>query len=308
MIEVVVDAEHAGARLDQIVHEAVPGLSRSAAQRLVDDGDVTVDGEARSRSTRVQRGQVVVIDQPEAEEVVQEVPEVLEPTILHEDERLVVVDKPIGLVTHASPGSPGPSLASLLAARGLAAGGEEDRPGIVHRLDKETSGLLVVARDEETLDALQRMMRAREIEREYVALVHGRPPSIAGRIEAPIGRDPQNRTRRAIDGVGARPAITHFELREAFPDYTLEAVHLETGRTHQIRVHFAAIGHPVVGDPVYGNSSGEMLGMEHQALHAHRLAFDHPSTGARIELTSPLPTAFQAALDRLRGEAAAPRD
>jgi 23S rRNA pseudouridine1911/1915/1917 synthase len=300
MIEVVVDAEHAGARLDQVVHTAVPGLSRAGAQRLVDDGSVTVDGASASRSTRVQRGQVIAIEVPEPEEVVQEVPAILEPTILHEDDHLVVVDKPIGLVTHASPGSPGPSLASLLAARGLAGGGEEDRPGIVHRLDKETSGLLVVARDAETLDALQRQMRKREIEREYVALVHGRPPSIAGRIEAPIGRDPVNRTRRAVDGIGARPAITHFELLEAFPEYTLEAVHLETGRTHQIRVHFAAIGHPVVGDPVYGPSSSDALGLRHQALHAHRLAFDHPATGERVELTSPLPEEFQRALDGLR--------
>jgi 23S rRNA pseudouridine1911/1915/1917 synthase len=306
MIEIIVAAEQAGARLDQVVHEAVPGLSRSAAQRLVDDGDVTVDGEAKSRSTRVQRGQVVVIDQPEPEEIVHEVPAVLEPTILYEDAQLVVVDKPIGLVTHASPGSPGPSLASVLAARGLAGGGEEDRPGIVHRLDKETSGLLVVARDAETLDALQRMMRRREIEREYVALVHGRPPSIAGRIEAPIGRDPVNRTRRAVDGIGSRPAITHFELVEAFPEYTLESVHLETGRTHQIRVHFAAIGHPVVGDPVYGPSSSDTLGLRHQALHAHRLAFDHPVTGEPIELTSPLPDEFQRALDQLRAARGTP--
>jgi|688.fasta_scaffold132194_2 23S rRNA pseudouridine1911/1915/1917 synthase len=300
MIERTIEADQAGARLDQVVHDAVPGLSRAAAQRLVDDGHVTVDGEQKGRSARVQRGQVVTIDQPEVEEIVQEVPELLEPTILYEDAHLVVVDKPIGLVTHASPGSPGPSLASVLAARGLAGGGEEDRPGIVHRLDKETSGLLVVARNEETLDALQRMMRNREIEREYVALVHGRPPSVAGRIEAPIGRDPANRTRRAVDGIGARPAITHFELREAFPDYTLESVHLETGRTHQIRVHFAAIGHPVVGDPVYGPSSSDALGLEQQALHAHRLAFAHPITGERIELTSPLPDEFQHALDQLR--------
>jgi 23S rRNA pseudouridine1911/1915/1917 synthase len=212
------------------------------------------------------------------------------------------VDKPIGLITHSAPGSPGPSLASVLAARGLAGGGEEERPGIVHRLDKETSGLLVVARDDETLTALQRMMRKREIDREYVALVHGRPPSLAGRIEAPIGRDPGNRTRRAVDGIGPRPAITHFELVEAFPDYTLESVHLETGRTHQIRVHFAAIGHPVVGDPLYGPSSSDTLGLKHQALHAHRLVFDHPVTGERIDVTSPLPDEFQHALDRLREE------
>ncbi len=300
MIEIPIDAEHAGGRLDQVVHEAIEGISRAAAQRLIDEGHVTVDGHVRARSTRVQRGQTVAIDQPEAEPIVEEVPEIHEPKILHEDASLVVVDKPIGLITHASPGSPGPSLASVLAARGLAGGGDPDRPGIVHRLDKETSGLLVVARNEEALDELQRMMRRREIDREYVALVHGRPPSIAGRIEAPIGRDPQNRTRRAVDGVGSRPAITHFELLETFPEHTLESAHLETGRTHQIRVHFAAIGHPVVGDPVYGPSSGDTLGMRHQALHAHRLAFDHPVTGERIEVTSPLPDEFQRAIDGLR--------
>ena len=302
MIELEVAAAQAGQRLDRVVHEAVPGMSRAEAQRLVDEGRVTLDGESRARSTRVQRGQRVVIDRPAPTPEPVEVEDVaLEPVIRYEDEHLVVVDKPIGLVTHAAPGSTGPSLAGVLAARGLAGGGEADRPGIVHRLDRETSGLLVVARDAETLKALQRMLRRREIEREYLALVHGRPPSLAGRIEAPIGRDPQNRTRRAVDGIGARPAVTHFELVEAFPEHTLEAVRLETGRTHQIRVHFAAIGHPVVGDPIYGPSAGDTLGLSQQALHAYRLAFDHPVTGERIEVESPLPAAFAAALDGLRG-------
>ena len=302
MIRVEVDAAQAGQRLDRVVHDGVPGISRAEAQRLVDEGRVTVDGEPRARSMRVQRGQVVLIDRPEPEpEPVVIDDAALEPALRYEDAHLVVVDKPIGLVTHAAPGSTGPSLAGVLAARGLAGGGEADRPGIVHRLDRETSGLLVVARDAETLKALQRMLRRRELEREYLALVHGRPPSLAGRIEAPIGRDPQNRTRRAVDGIGARPAVTHFELVEAFPEHTLEAVRLETGRTHQIRVHFAAIGHPVVGDPVYGPTSGDTLGLRQQALHAHRLAFDHPVTGERIEVESPLPTAFQRALEALRG-------
>ena len=302
MIELEVAAAQAGQRLDRVVHEAVPGMSRAEAQRLVDEGRVTLDGASRARSTRVQRGQRVVIDRPAPVPEPVEVEDVaLEPVIRYEDEHLVVVDKPIGLVTHAAPGSTGPSLAGVLAARGLAGGGEADRPGIVHRLDRETSGLLVVARDAETLKALQRMLRRREIEREYLALVHGRPPSLAGRIEAPIGRDPQNRTRRAVDGIGARPAVTHFELVEAFPEHTLEAVRLETGRTHQIRVHFAAIGHPVVGDPVYGPSAGDTLGLSQQALHAYRLAFDHPVTGERIEVESPLPAAFASALDGLRG-------
>ena len=302
MIELEVAAAQAGQRLDRVVHEAVPGMSRAEAQRLVDEGRVTLDGASRARSTRVQRGQRVVIDRPAPVPEPVEVEDVaLEPVIRYEDEHLVVVDKPIGLVTHAAPGSTGPSLAGVLAARGLAGGGEADRPGIVHRLDRETSGLLVVARDAETLKALQRMLRRREIEREYLALVHGRPPGLAGRIEAPIGRDPQNRTRRAVDGIGARPAVTHFELVEAFPEHTLEAVRLETGRTHQIRVHFAAIGHPVVGDPIYGPSAGDTLGLSQQALHAYRLAFDHPVTGERIEVESPLPAAFAAALDGLRG-------
>ena len=300
MIELEVGADAAGARLDRVVHEAVEGMSRAAAQRLVDEGRVTVDGAPRARSFRVQRGQAVRIDRPEPEAPVAIAEEGQEPEIRHVDEHLVVVDKPIGLVTHAAPGTRGSTLAGVLAARGLAAGGEDDRPGIVHRLDRETSGLLVVARDADTLQALQRMLRRRELEREYLALVHGRPPSIAGRIEAPIGRDPQHRTRRAVDGVGARPAVTHFRLVEAFPEHTLEAVALETGRTHQIRVHFAAIGHPVVGDPVYGPTSGDQLGLRQQALHAHRLAFDHPVTGERIDVSSPLPPGFQMALDRLR--------
>lgn len=300
MIEIQVEADQAGTRLDRLVHEAVDGMSRAEAQRLVDEGRVLVDGAPRSRSTRVTRGMRVTVDRPVVAPVVQEVPPTMEPTILLEDPYLVVVDKPVGLVTHAAPGTRGASLAGVLAERGLAGGGEEDRPGIVHRLDRETSGLLVVARDAATLAGLQRQMKRRQIEREYLALVHGRPPSLAGRIEAPIGRDPQNRTKRAIDGIGARPATTHFEILEALPEHTLLAVRLETGRTHQIRVHFAAIGHPVVGDPLYGSTTADPLGMQHQALHAHRIAFDHPITGERIEVEAPPPPEMAAAIERAR--------
>ncbi len=301
MIRVTVSPEDAGVRLDRVVHDALPGISRADAQRLIEQGHVLVDGEAKSRSARVQRGMAIEIDQPEQVSVVEEIVEVLEPTILFEDDHLVVVDKPVGLVTHAAPGAKGISLAEGLAARGMAAGGEDDRPGIVHRLDRETSGLLVVARDDTTLKALQKLMKKHEIMREYIALVHGRPPSLAGRIEAPIGRDPANRTRRAVDGVGARPATTHFELVEAFPEHTLLAVKLETGRTHQIRVHFAAIGFPIVGDPVYGPSSSDRLGLKHQALHAHRIAFTHPVSGAQIDIASPVPADFARAIESVRG-------
>ena len=292
--------DEAGLRLDRFVHELLAGSSRAEAQRLVDEGLVRVDGDVRSRSFRVRTGMSVEVDEPVPSEQALVVPEVLEPVIAYQDDWLVVVDKPIGLITHTAPGARGPSLATILAERGLAGGGDKERPGIVHRLDRDTSGLLVVARDDETREALQELIRDRKFDREYLALVHGRPPSLAGRIEAPIGRDPTNRTRRAIDGIGSRSATTHFELVEAFPEHTLLAIHLETGRTHQIRVHFPAIGHPVVGDPAYGPSSSDTLGLTHQALHAHRIAFDHPVTGKRIDVSSPVPPAFEAVLQRLR--------
>jgi 23S rRNA pseudouridine1911/1915/1917 synthase len=303
VIDLVVAADEAGTRLDRLVHERVPGISRAEAQRLVDEGLVTVDGAPRARSLRVQRGMAVRIERPAPPAPAPaEAAAGLEPRILLQDEHLVVVDKPAGLTTHAAPGAPGPSLASHLAALGLAGGGDADRPGIVHRLDRETSGVLVVARDADTLKRLGRQMRRRAIEREYVALVHGRPPSRAGRIEAPIGRDPANRTRRAVDGIGARPAVTHFVLEEALPEHSLLAVRLETGRTHQIRVHLAAIGHPVVGDPVYGPAGAGDLGLGHQALHARRIAFEHPVTGAPVDVSAPLPADLDAALEALRAE------
>ena len=306
MITVTVDAEQAGTRLDRLVHEISTSISRAEAQRLVDAGAVRVDGDARGRAFRVQRGMRVEVDEVEDVDDVDgpvapaAAPVVLEPTIVYQDDWLVVVDKPVGLVTHAAPSVQGVSLATLLAERGLAGGGDADRPGIVHRLDRETSGLLIVARDDETRLALQRQLRDREVEREYVVLVHGRPPSRAGRIEAPIGRDPANRTRRAIDGIGARQATTHFELVEAFAEHTLLVMRLETGRTHQIRVHLAAIKHPVVGDPVYGHSSSDTLGLTHQALHAHHVAFAHPLTGIRLDFRTEVPADFEQALAHLR--------
>ena len=302
MIERVVAADDAGQRLDRIVQGAIEGLSRAAAQALVDEARVRVDGEVRGRSFRPRTGMTIAIDLPETSEVdlPADVPDAPEPRIVYRDDRLVVVDKPAGLITHAAPGARGADLASLLAGEGLAGGGDDDRPGVVHRLDRDTSGLLVVARDDDVRRALQGLLRRRRIEREYLALVHGRPASTTGRIEAPIGRDPRNRTRRAIDGVGARPATTSFEIREAFPEHTLLDVRLETGRTHQIRVHLAAIGLPVVGDPVYGNPSADTLGLERQALHAQRLAFPHPSTGEELVFVSPPPGDFAQAIERAR--------
>ena len=215
-------------------------------------------------------------------------------TIAHQDEHLIVVDKGPGVVVHPARGHREDTLAQQLAP--LLAGGEPERAGIVHRLDRDTSGLLVVSRSQEVHRRLQLALAERRIEREYLALVEGRPPSRSGMIDAPIGRDPRVRTRMAVGGNAAREARTHFTLERALADSSLLRLRLETGRTHQIRVHLQAIGHPVLGDPDYGSAG--RLGLERQFLHATRLAFAHPITGEPIEVISPLPPDLQAALGR----------
>jgi 23S rRNA pseudouridine1911/1915/1917 synthase len=215
-------------------------------------------------------------------------------TIAFEDEDLIVVDKGPGVVVHPARGHREDTLAQLLAPR--LAGGESERAGVVHRLDRDTSGLLVLARTDEAHRRLQTALADRLIEREYLALVEGRPPARSGTIEAPIGRDPRVRTRMAVGGSGSREARTHFTLERALADTSLLRLRLETGRTHQIRVHLQAIGHPVCGDPEYGTPG--LLGLERQFLHATRLAFDHPLTGERVEVSSPLPADLQSALER----------
>jgi 23S rRNA pseudouridine1911/1915/1917 synthase len=219
------------------------------------------------------------------------------------DEHLLVVDKPPGLVVHPARGHREGTLSQLLLGAGLGGvgGGDPDRPGIVHRLDRDTSGLLIVARSEQAHRRLQEALRERLIEREYVALVEGRPPSRTGTIEAPIGRHPRIRTRMAVGGGRAREARTHFTLERSFGQVSLLHLRLDTGRTHQIRVHLQAIGYPVCGDPEYGTAGA--LGLERQFLHAMRLAFPHPITGAPVEVQSPLPSDLREALTRVESEA-----
>jgi 23S rRNA pseudouridine1911/1915/1917 synthase len=213
--------------------------------------------------------------------------------IAYEDEHLIVVDKPAGVVVHPARGHRQGTLAQALAGR--IAGGEEDwRAGIVHRLDRDTSGLLVVARSDAVHRALKEALAARAMRREYLALVEGRPPARSGTIEAPIGRDRRVRTLMSTDTDAPRPAITHFELERALPRSTLLRVRLQTGRTHQIRVHLRAIGHPVCGDPDYGTAG--LYGLRRQFLHAARLAFEHPVTGAAVDVTSALPEDLEMAL------------
>jgi 23S rRNA pseudouridine1911/1915/1917 synthase len=216
--------------------------------------------------------------------------------IVHLDDDLAVIEKPAGLVVHSAPSHSGETLVDLL--EGIAGGGEGDRPGIVHRLDKDTSGLMIVARNEQAHRELARMVKAREVLREYTALVEGHLGSRTGTIDAPLGRHRREHTKRAVKGTGSRKARTHFEVIEALPADTLVHARLETGRTHQIRVHFAAIDHPVAGDPEYGTRGRH--GLERQFLHASRLEFTHPRTEERLEFTSELPEDLREALERAR--------
>jgi 23S rRNA pseudouridine1911/1915/1917 synthase len=216
--------------------------------------------------------------------------------IVHMDDDLAVIEKPAGLVVHSAPSHKGETLVDVLD--GIAGGGEGGRPGIVHRLDKDTSGLMIVARNDDSHRALARMVKAREVGRGYTALVEGHLDSRSGTIDAPLGRHRRRRTQRAVKGASSREARTHFEVIETLAADTLVHARLETGRTHQIRVHFAAIGHPVAGDPEYGSRGRHRL--ERQFLHSSRLNFTHPRTGEQLEFTSDLPKDLSAALELAR--------
>jgi len=287
--ELVVAPEHAGERLDVFLARAVG--SRAAAQRLIEAGAVLVDGTPRPKRHAVKPGERVTIaelapgPEPEAPPAAF--------AIAYEDGDVVVVDKPPGVVVHPGSGHRTGTLVQALAGR-VAGGDDPDRPGVVHRLDRDTSGLLVLARNEQAHAALSAALREREIVREYLALVEGRPAARRGTIDAPLGRDRRVRTRISTDTDDPREAVTHFEVERNLPSATLLRVRLETGRTHQIRAHLQAIGHPVAGDPEYGRP--RLYGLERQFLHAARLSFAHPATGERLDLRSPLPADLQAAL------------
>jgi 23S rRNA pseudouridine1911/1915/1917 synthase len=289
-LELRVGEEAAGTRLDRFL--STPLGSRAQAQLLIDAGLVLVDGRPRAKRHAVRAGQLITVDHRMAAPL---------PTpastaafaIAYEDEHLLVVDKPAGVVVHPARGHRTGTLAQALAGHG--AGGEEPwRAGIVHRLDRETSGLLVVAKSDPVHRALKELLAARQLRREYRALVVGHPEARTGTIEAPIGRDRRDRVLMSIDSDQPREARTHFEIERLLPQAALVRIALETGRTHQIRVHMAAIGHPVCGDPQYG-TVGE-YGLTRQFLHAARLAFPHPVTAAPVDVSSPLPGDLAAAL------------
>ncbi|HTU85221.1 MAG TPA: RluA family pseudouridine synthase [Solirubrobacteraceae bacterium] len=291
-IELSVPEQAAGTRLDRFLGEIVG--SRAQAQTLIDAGRVRVDGATRPKRHLVAPGEVIEIDESSLESGL--VPDDAAPfEVAYEDEHLLVVDKPAGVVVHPARGHTAGTLAQALAGR--AAGGEDPwRAGIVHRLDRDTSGLLVVAKNDAVHRALKSLLSHRRLRREYFALVEGHPPARTGTIDAPIGRHRRDRKLMSIDSDNPREARTHFELERLLPSSALLRVALETGRTHQIRVHLAAIGHPVCGDPQYGKRG--RLGLARQFLHAARLAFVHPVTREEIDVRSELPADLVAALER----------
>ncbi len=282
-----------GQRLDRFVAERAPRLSRAQVQRLIGQGHITVNGAPAKASRSLRKGDVISVTVPPPAPAELQ-PEANPLSIVYEDADLLVVDKPAGMTVHPAPGQQEHTLVNALLAhcRDLSGIGGQQRPGIVHRLDKDTSGLIIVAKHDRAHRGLADQLASRAIEKTYVALVKGNVSPDAGVIDAPIARDPGHRHRMAVVQ-GGRPAVTRYRVRRRYLGYTLVEAYPETGRTHQIRVHFASVGHPVAGDATYG---GKVPFMARQFLHAAALTFHHPVTGALMELTSPLPQDLEAAL------------
>ena len=287
--------EAADERLDRFLARLPELSSRAEAERLLAAGAVRLDGRRVAKSHRLEGGEELEFEPPQRESPLEAQP--MDLRLAYEDEHLLVVDKPAGLVVHPGAGQPQGTLIHGLLSHDIA-GGDADRPGIVHRLDRDTSGLMVVARSEDAHRRLQELVRRRALERRYLALVQGRPRSSSGRIEAAIGRDRRDPLRHSLDTDTPREAVTHFRVVELLPAHALLEVRLETGRTHQIRVHLAAIALPVSGDPLYGVKGD--LGLTRQFLHAAQLAFVHPFTGEPVRVSSTLPPDLATALEHAR--------
>jgi 23S rRNA pseudouridine1911/1915/1917 synthase len=314
LFDLVAGDDAVGLRLDAWLAGQLPSLSRSRLQALAQQGHVSLDGAPARASARLRAGQVVRVHVP-APVPAEPQPEDIPIVPVHEDAHLLVVDKPAGLVVHPGAGRAGGTLVNALLrhVRDLSGVGGVLRPGIVHRLDRGTSGLLVVAKDDETHRALARQFAGRAVEKEYLALVLGLPARPSGDIDAPIGRDPVHRQRMSTRAPRGREARTSWTVVERLDGAALLRVRIHTGRTHQIRVHLASIGHPVAGDPVYGGTRtpssrraearAVLRSLERPALHAARLAFTHPATGERLAFEAPLPRDLRAVLERLRASA-----
>ena len=294
--------EAAGQRLDAFLAEALPELTRSAAQRLIAEGQVAVDGKIPAKSLKLTGGETVSVHLPEPEEA-QALPEDIPLDVVYEDDDVIVVNKPVGMVVHPAPGHSGGTLVNALlhhCGDSLSGIGGELRPGIVHRIDRDTSGLIIAAKNDFAHQALSVQLQDHSLCRTYEAVVVGNLREDSGTVDAPIGRCPSDRKKMAVVRQGGRNAVTHWQVLERFSGYTYVRCRLETGRTHQIRVHMAYIGHPLYGDTVYG-AKKPVPGMTGQCLHAVGLTFRHPRTGEMVELSCPLNEEFAAFLRKLRG-------
>ena len=293
-------SEAAGQRLDAFLAGAVPELTRSAAQRLIGEGQVLVNGRAPAKSLKLSGGETVTVILPEPEPI-EAVAQDIPLDVVYEDEDVIVVNKPVGLVVHPAPGHPDGTLVNALlhhCGQSLSGINGQLRPGIVHRIDRDTSGLIIAAKNDMAHLALAQQLQDHSLYREYEAVVVGNLREDQGTISLPIARHPTDRKKMAVNHLHGRPAVTHWTVLARYPGYTHVQCRLETGRTHQIRVHMAALGHPVLGDPVYGGVRKGFPELAGQCLHARRLTFRHPRTGEEITLSCPLPEHFQAVLTR----------
>lgn len=302
-LEFVAGPQDAGQRMDRWLSDCCSELSRSALQSLMEQGLVLRRGKPVNKKEKVAAGDTVQLTLPDPQPI-EAVPQPIPLDIVYEDEHLLVVNKPKGMVVHPAPGNPDGTLVNALlyhCAGGLSGIGGAIRPGIVHRIDKDTSGLLVVAKDDATHQGLSEQMAVHDIHRVYHAVVYGNLKEDCGTVDAPIGRDPKDRKKMAVTLTNSKPARTHWRVLERFGTFTYIACQLETGRTHQIRVHMTSIGHPLAGDPVYGPRN-VIRSLNGQCLHAKELGFVHPITGEVLRFDSELPPYFQDYLTRLRKE------
>ena len=302
-LQIIARDEDEGLRLDSFLAQRVENLSRSAAQQLIDSGAVLTDkGSVTKSSFRVSRGELFTVEIPQAPAEIELEAQDIPLDVVYEDSDLIVVNKPKGMVVHPAPGHYDSTLVNALmfhCGESLSGIGGELRPGIVHRIDKDTSGLIIVAKNDFAHRSLSSQLKDRSLSRIYETIVRGNVRDDEGTIDAPIGRHPQDRKKMAVTEKNSRVAITHYEVIRRYSGYTHLRCRLETGRTHQIRVHLAYIGHPVLGDTVYGMKKPE-LGQDSQCLHAKNIKFIHPRTEEHIELTTQLPDYFLGVLERLK--------
>ncbi len=301
----ILTLDRSGERLDAALARLVPELSRSQAQRLIEQGAVTCGGRPVKKNEKLLPGDTLTLTLPEVQETALEAQEI-PLDVCYEDADVIVVNKPKGLVVHPAPGHPDGTLVNALLAHcgdSLSGIGGERRPGIVHRIDKDTSGLIIAAKNDFAHASLAAQLKDHSLARTYVCIVCGNIREDSGVIDAPIGRHPADRKKMAVTEKNSRSAVTHWRVLERFGGYTLVECRLETGRTHQIRVHMAYRGHPILGDMVYGHKKPE-LGQDSQCLHARELTFVHPRTGERVTVSCGLPEYFEQLLQKLRGRTA----